>query len=176
MADFHSMRSACAEAKGGRIKARSKGEQHGHTGHPKHGVHKRARGGAVGFADGGSVEGDQPKQRNDRKPAKGNAKININVISPPAPAAAPPAMARPPIPMPAPGGPPGLGAAPPPRPMMPPGGMPPGAGMPPPGAAPPMRPPGMKRGGRMEEMTAGAASGEGRLEKSRAQKREMRVE
>lgn len=174
MADFNSMRSACSEAKGGRITARAKGHQHGHTGHSKHGVAKRAAGGRVGFADGGSIEGARPKARHDRKPGKGSAKININVISPPAAAAASPIMLHPPVPIPPPAG---LGAPPggiPPRPMMPSGGP---LGMPPPGGgAPPMRPPGMKRGGRMERMTAGAASGEGRLEKSRAQKQEMRVE
>ena len=180
MADFKAMRSACSEARGGRIEARAKG--HSHSSHP-HGAGRkhRATGGRVGFADGGNVEGPAPKSRSDRHGKKGGAKININVISPPAATAAPPIAAHPPMPVPMPGGAPG---GMPPRPPM--AGGPPGAGMPPPGGgAPMMRPPGMKRGGAAKntsddfgddgdpprgkkppQMKAGAASGEGRLEKA----------
>jgi len=108
--------------------------------------------------DGGGVEGRSKGKKADRP-----GKVVVNVIAPggggqprpPMPMAPPP---RPPVAAPA-GPPPG---AMPPRPMPPPGAMP--GGMPPggvPGMAP--HPPMAARGGRM---TAGAMSGEGRLEKA----------
>lgn len=108
---------------------------------------------------------DMAGMKQAKKPAKGkNTNIKIEIIAgrgqqtPPANVMAPPPA--PPMPMPPPPG------------AMPPGGMmPPGAGGPPPGA-PPM-PPGRKAGGRIskvaksyKDMEAGAASGEGRLQKT----------
>lgn len=114
--------------------------------------------------DGGGVEGKSKGKKADRP-----GKVVVNVIAPggggqprpPMPMMPPP---RPPMAAPPAGPPPG---AMPPRPMPPPGGMPPGA-MPPggvPGMAP--HPPMAARGGRM---TAGAISGEGRLEKAEGKK------
>lgn len=119
---------------------------------------------------GGSVEGAKHDgKRLDRYAAGGRAKkkgTTVNVIVAPGggQGAAPVSVPHPvPVPVAAgapPGGPP-PGAMPP-RPMGPPGGL--GAGpMPPPGGGMPMR----ARGGGVK-MTAGALSGEGRLEKKRA--------
>jgi len=108
---------------------------------------------------GGHVEGKKAEERMDRRAhggrTKGKPGVSVNVIVPPNHAAGP-GLGAPPMAV---GAPPTM---PPPRPPMP---MPPGQGpgMPPPG----MKPPGMKRGGGIK-MTAGASTGEGRLEKSRA--------
>ena len=152
MADFHRMREACAEAKGGRIEERAGIKRHAEAHHAHtgtHGKHHSKPDKRAGYADGGSVDGGASPKRADRH-GKGKGKgphVSVNVMIPPAQQASPqavpvPVPARPPVP--GAGGPP-MGAMPP-RPMGPPG-MPPGGapGMPPPG----MRPPGMKRGGRM---------------------------
>lgn len=114
-------------------------------------VEGRARGGAT----------DRP----------GKARTVVNVIVPPAEPAAPVMPPHPPVMAGPPPGPPPQAM--PPRPMLPPGqpgmasmGGPPPGGMPPPGMMP------RARGGRTERakgggLDAGAASGEGRLEKAR---------
>lgn len=113
-------------------------------------------------ADGGEVMGRARGGRSDR-PHRPNKTV-VNVIAPGGGGMPPPMPPRPPMLPPGAGGPP-PGAMPPPgmpppRPPM--GGMGP---MPPPGGAPPpgMMPPPRARGGRMD---AGAASGEGRIEKA----------
>lgn len=154
---YDTLRSACTEARGGRITARA-GAKATPSNAPRQAKAMTNR----HFASGGTVEGGKPKHRADRK---GAGHVSVNVVVPSAP---PQAM---PIPVPGrPGIPPvGLGAARPPMPMA--GGPPPG------GAAPMMRPPGMKRGGGVEDppagkkppaMEGGAGGGLGRLEKSRA--------
>ncbi len=120
-----------------------------------HGDGARAKfknGGRVGYADGGSVEGDTPMSRLDRpsRGKKGGA-TTVNVIVAQKPDQAPPVPMMPP---------PGLGAppAPPSTPI--------GAG------GPPVPPPGMmgrKSGGRVfAQIDDGAGSGPGRLEKIKA--------
>lgn len=116
---------------------------------------------------GGAVEGEKPSgKRLDRYAKGGRTKhkgSTVNVIVAPGGQGAQPVPVPHPVPVPvAAGAPPGGPPAMPPRPMGPPGGL--GAAGPmPPGGPMPMR----ARGGGVK-MTAGALSGEGRLEKKRA--------
>ena len=171
MPSYEHMRASCAKDGGrihevlGKVKTEIKKAVREHETHEHGGKHTKLK-----LRHGGHVEmeGEKPKhERRDRraeggrvdgkKDGKHGTKVNVNVI---VPHGGPPAGAAPMVPPVRP--PMGLGAAPPPGAMPPRPPMP----MPPPGAAPggmPPRPPGLKRGGRM---TAGAASGEGRLQKA----------
>jgi hypothetical protein len=122
----------------------------------------------VAKATGGALMGVKPKAR---KGGKGKTDIKINIIS---------AGGKPgPMPMLPPDGAPGVA----PVPMPPPGGapapmMPPAIAAPPPMPAPGPMPMGRKAGGRItkvassyKDMEAGAASGEGRLQKTDIEKK-----
>jgi len=135
----------------------------------------RKSGGRMKRATGGATLDLAGMKKAGKKPAaKGKTNINIVIATgkgqqPPADVMAPPPAM--PIPMPPPPMPAGMGAgAPPPMPPMPPAGA---------GGPPPMPPvPGRKAGGRItkvassyKDMEAGAASGEGRLQKTEIAKR-----
>ena len=108
------------------------------------------------FACGGAATGSKAPMRLDKMARGGKAKkskgaTTVNIVLNPSNGAGPPSGLPPVAP---------LRAGPPPGPLPPPGVGGPGA-MPP---GMPMRPPGMRTGGAV--YTAGAATGEGRLEKA----------
>lgn len=114
----------------------------------------------LGKSHGGSVDEAQGVGHYKRGGAVEDAgtRISINIAPPGGPPAPPLPMIKPPAPpMPPPGPGPAMGAPP----------MPGG----PPGPPMGMKMPGMKRGGGVSSMDAGAASGKGRLEKTRLEKR-----
>lgn len=131
----------------------------------------------TGLRDGGCADGSPAAARLDRPGRARGGKMpkhkgtNVNVIV----ASGGKDKEPMPVPVPVPGGPPRPPMMPPPPAGMPPGGPPmggpgmppPGAGMPPPGMRPPM--PMRADGGKTVavKMSAGAASGKGRMEKAK---------
>ena len=133
-------------------------------------LHKGSPKTKIKLKDGGLADGGRSPRRMDRGSRKGTT-VNVVVAGhggAPAPMAGPPPMPPRPIPMPPPQGAapmPGMGG---PMPMPPPGG---------PSGMPPMKDGGRShraRGGKLLGLTAGSASGEGRLEKVEIQKRDRK--
>lgn len=125
-----------------KIKLKHGGMVHGK--HPAHRMDKRARGGKVGHgkpAVNVIVQTSNPAEKQMAMQQGMKLGAAMGGPKPPMPMAGPPPGA---------GGPP-MGSPPP---GMPPGGMPP-------------RPPGLKRGGKVPELTGGAGGAKGRLQKAK---------